>query len=274
MRFHPPALAIRVAQGVTLLVLVVATAVVIVGDEHQPAHSLGLWTPTKWDTCSQAFHDSFSVVAPDGKLYPTWHPPEAVDPATGQSCTFGHEHGRDPRGSALWPLIEQQFGGLPFGYANEKLDEWNTARGVPNGMRHEDHVGHKVEWENHVRMAESIDLATGPRRFVDVYCDFLMKVHQGTHSKDAFTNNLHELIYVVQCQDQPGGKIGTQAAVAKMVTFGAPGGFSEGSVAGGFTTISVGPPSPANSPSGPGLRSLPTINRVRDSILVPAGQVL
>jgi hypothetical protein len=99
-----------------------------------------------------------------------------------------------------------------------------------------------------------------------------MKIHQGTHSRDAFTNNLHELVYAMQCRDGAGGAIGSKAIVTKMVVFGVPGTFSEGSPAGGFTTIQAGTPMPMNSPSGTGLRSLPTINRVLASILVPAGQ--
>ncbi|HEY6209718.1 MAG TPA: hypothetical protein VIW28_11700 [Gemmatimonadales bacterium] len=46
------------------------------------------------------------MVGPDGKLHPTWHPP--IDPATG--CSFGPDHGRDPRGSALYA----QVGPIPF----------------------------------------------------------------------------------------------------------------------------------------------------------------
>jgi hypothetical protein len=59
-----------------------------------------------------------------------------------------------------------------------------------------------------------------------------------------------------------------------MVAFGNPGTFSEGSPAGGFRTIASGTAMPMNSPNGPAgsLRSLPTINRVRQSILVPPGQ--
>ena len=74
----------------------------------------GVWAPGPHDTCTRADHDRYSVIGPDSLLYPTWHPP--VDPVTG--CTFGHEHGRDPRGSALY----QDVGDLPFGYANQQLD--------------------------------------------------------------------------------------------------------------------------------------------------------
>ena len=87
------------------------------------SHAYGQWTPSHWDTCSKEIHDRYSVVGPDGKLYPTWHPP--IDPQTG--CRFGHEHGRDPSGSNLYSTT----GPIPFGVANEALDTWD-----PNGQRH------------------------------------------------------------------------------------------------------------------------------------------
>ncbi len=77
----------------------------------------GIWTPGPYDTCSKAVHDSYSTIGPDGRLYPTWHP--ATDPATG--CTFGHEHGRDPRGSDLYDLV----GDIPFALANEAMESWD-----------------------------------------------------------------------------------------------------------------------------------------------------
>jgi hypothetical protein len=227
----------------------------------------GLWTPTSQDTCTKAQHDAYSATGPDGKRYPTWHPPTGPN-----GCTFGHEHGRNPSGSALLGDISSLYGGLLFGYANEALDQWNTTMGITNGMRHEDHVGHKVEWENDVTIYESTTSGGANRRALAVKCDFLMKIHQGTHSKDAFTNNMHELVYAMQCHDGSNNAIGSKVIVTKMVVFGAPGSFSEGSVAGGFNTINVGQAMPMNSPTGPGLRSLPTINRVLQSVLVPAGQ--
>ena len=141
------------------------------------AQSYGLWTPGPRDDCSAEAHNAYSVVGPDGKLYPTWHPP--VDPATG--CSFGHDHGRDPRGSALFA----QVGPIPFGYANEQLDAYD-----PANPRHEDHFGHKVEWENDVPL--HFGSAAADQLF-EIRCDVLTKLHQGTHSRDAFTNNMHEL---------------------------------------------------------------------------------
>src|SRR5436305_613109 len=101
------------------------------------AASYGIWTPGPRDDCTAEVHNSYSVVGPDRKLYPTWHPP--VDPVTG--CSFGHDHGRDPRGSALYAEV----GPIPFGYANEQLDVYD-----PANPRHEDHFGHKIEWQNDV----------------------------------------------------------------------------------------------------------------------------
>lgn len=55
------------------------------------SHAMGLWQPNpRYDTCSQAVHDAFAVVGPDGLRYPTWHPPTAIDPDTGKECSFGH----------------------------------------------------------------------------------------------------------------------------------------------------------------------------------------
>jgi hypothetical protein len=212
------------------------------------SQAYGVWTPSHWDTCSKEIHDQYSVVGPDGKRYPTWHPP--VDPATG--CSFGHEHGRDPRGSALYATT----GKIPFGLANEALDTWD-----PNGQRHEDHVGHKIEWENGVQLEKTLG---NTRVEIGVTCDFLTKIHQGTHSKDAFTNNLHELAYHVRCSD------GTEIHVTLMVAFGNPGEFVRSCDKN--TTISAGSPTPANSPAGNGVRFIPDRSCINQFILVPNGQ--
>ena len=250
--------------------------------------AMGRWNPNpKYDTCPKTedtvrikeIHDVYKVMGPDGKWYPTWHPP--VDPATG--CRFGHEHGRDPNGSTMFLFVQQTYGydansdgmisgdelataGVPFGYVNEQLDVWNASKGITDGMRHEDHVGHKIEWENNVERDWSTVNGGSGRVPSGISCDFFMKMHQGTHSKDAFTNNLHELIQGYQCTD------GIKMANAIMIRFGKPGEFSVGGVAGGFTPVPVGPATPPNSPSGSGLRSISTIDRVKEFILKPEGQ--
>lgn len=263
------------------------------------SHAMGIWKPNpNYDTCSQAIHDSYYVVAPDGRRYPTWHPPEVTDPATGKKCSFGHEHGRDPKESALWQKVRQHFAfdanrdgkissaelasaGLPFGYVNEQLDVYNSARGIVNGMRHEDHVGHKVEWENDVMLQRNTcGSVSHPgcwnRIDVGVKCDFLMKPHQGTHSADAFVNNMHEIIYAVSCRDagatgEARNLIGTQLIASTMSVFGSPGGFNKGGVAGNRFEA-VGQCTPANSPIGSGMRIIPSHEQVLASILVRTGQ--
>ncbi|HUC40096.1 MAG TPA: hypothetical protein VMR92_04630, partial [Gemmatimonadales bacterium] len=167
------------------------------------AASFGIWVPGPNDDCTQAQHDAYSVVGPDHKRYPTWHP--AIDPVTG--CSFGHDHGRDPKGSALY----HELGPIPFGYANEQLDVYD-----PLTTRHEDHFGHKVEWQNDVPMHFGSDVADA---LFDVRCDVLVKLHQGTHSKDAFTNNLHELVYHIRCTD------GSEMHITMLAAIGTPGQF-------------------------------------------------
>ena len=85
------------------------------------------------------------------------------------------EHGRDPGGSALLADIEAQYGGVLFGFANQQLDEYNRAARHSDGMRHEDHVGHKIEWENDVEVFESTTNGGEGRRALDIRCDFLMR---------------------------------------------------------------------------------------------------
>ncbi|MGH7503375.1 MAG: hypothetical protein ACREL7_16735 [Longimicrobiales bacterium] len=217
------------------------------GEATGPSVAFGIWQPGPTDTCSKEQHDRYAAVGPDGKLYPTWH--AAIDPATG--CTFGHEHGRDPRGSDLWAEV----GPIPFAYANEQLDTFD-----PLTRRHEDHVGHKVEWENDVRI--DFDGTTGA--VLDVRCDVLTKLHQGTHSKDAFTNNLHELVYHIRCTD------GTAMSVTLMSAIGTPGEFVAS--CDRDRHVHVGVASPAGSPKGGGKRAIPDRICIERHMLVSAGQ--
>jgi hypothetical protein len=211
-----------------------------------PSRAFGIWHPSATESCTQEQHDAYAVVGPDGKRYPTWHP------TTGPGgCSFGHEHGRDPRGSKLYDDVH----GLPFGVANEAL-----AISDPANPRDEDHVGHKVEWENDMDLqfggAGSV-LFTGK-------CDVLTKLHQGTHSKDAFTNNLHELVYHIKCSD------GTEMHVTMMTAIGTPGEFVRS--CDHSVHVTAGTPTPANSPDGGGFRAIPDRACVEQFLLVPAGQ--
>ncbi len=209
---------------------------------------MGTWRPGRFDTCTAEQHDRYSTVAADGKRYPTWHPP--VDPGTG--CRFGHEHGRDPRGSKLHAWI----GDVPFGVANEALLDWQ-----PGAMRHEDHVGHKVEWENDVQLHYSIN---GSRVPFGTRCDWLAKLHQGTHSADALPNNTHEIYYAVRCTD------GTQFAATVLSRFDRVGRFERACQKGTFVNTDIAPmPGQLN---GRGTRLIPDRTCADRHILVPRGQ--
>lgn len=188
--------------------------------------AFGIWQPGQHDTCSKSDHDAYQVVGPDGKIYPTWHPP--IGPG---GCTFGHEHGHDPSGSALYAAT----GPIPFGLANEALMDFNGMQ-----HRHEDHVGHKIEWAN-----AAVFAGTGGTRT----CDVLAKIHQGTHSKDAFTNNVHEVVYHLKCDD------GAEVHFTSLSTIGNGGQLIEPCTS---TNLTVGVPNPADSPGGIGSRTIPT----------------
>lgn len=212
-----------------------------------PSRAFGLWTPGPNDTCTQEQHDQYAVVGPDGKLYPTWHPP--VDPAS--ACTFGHEHGRDPRGSDLYRVI----GDMPFGVANEALETYD-----PTNPRREDHVGHKIEWENDVRMQVKTGVAAA---ILEVTCDVMIKLHQGTHSKDAFTNNLHEMAYHIRCND------GTEAHLTFLAAIGTPGESVRS--CNQEEHVKAGAPTPANSPNGGGKRIIPDAGCVQQFLVMNGG---
>lgn len=206
------------------------------------AFAMGRWSPSSFDTCSKEIHDAWSTVGPDGKLYPTWHPP--VDPVTG--CTFGHEHGRDPRQSDLYNAV----GKIPFGYANEYL----TASGFV-GERHEDHVGHKIEWENDIEMR----LGAGGSAVFDISCDVMTKLHQGTHSPDAYTNNMHEVVYHIRCTDGSGFSATLLTPIGRAGELVASCERDRRHVAG--------PPTPITSPDGGGRRAIPDMSCVQSEIV-------
>lgn len=188
------------------------------------------WKPTAADTCSAELHASYNTTGPDGKIYPTWHPAQVTDPATGKSCTFGHEHGDDPSTSDIYDwvvdyLSPEELGGvnevkpatsLPFGYGSEELNDYASVH-AGMSMRHEDNAGHKVFVANDVALLdedrnEVTALIDGKTQ--QVSCDFLIKQHQGSWSPDATSNNAHELIYASKCTD------GTEIITTMLSRFG------------------------------------------------------
>lgn len=258
--------------GMGVGVLVGLVALVLIGGQlgahgagqlgAHGAHHPGDWEPGRYDTCPKVLHDRYRVRGPDGRWYPTWHPPTVVDPATGRRCTFGHEHGRNPAGSKLWPWIRDLQGGLPFGYANAALDDWHAARGITGAMRHEDHVGHKVEWQNDVRLEFSTPLGRVPVS-PPVSCDVLAKLHQGSHSADALSMNLHELSYFARCSD------GTELATTVLSAIGDPGSFTRSCGRGVKVVVDPNPPAPVVP--GRGVRFIPDRTCVERHVLVPPG---
>ena len=225
------------------------------------------WTPTAHDTCSADLHRSFSVIGPDGKLYPTWHPPTVVDPATGTTCSFGHEHGDDPATSDIYTWVTDfldaqpaEGRGIPFGYVSEALDTYAATR--DNVTRHEDNVGHKVVVANDIKL-----VTASPRGYLRdgsgavVTCDVLMKVHQGSHSGDALINNAHELLYAVKCTD------GTEVISSTLTRFGNANEFNRSCTSDLVETAG------SNLPDGDGgSRLIPDRFCVDRDVLVPGSQ--
>lgn len=188
--------------------------------------------------CPREIHARYWTYGPDGKVYPTWHPPR--DPS---GCAFGHEHGDDPRTSDLWSTVNWP----PFGYTSEvMLDHL-----AESSHRHEDHVGHKVLAVNNSNVIQG-DNGTSffpPQGTTIAVCDVLLKFHQGTHSPDAFSNNVHELLFNQRCTASNGGQV-TEARYNAMIPLGRPGGFSPSECPGfGRPFINVKPAVPADSPS-------------------------
>ena len=65
----------------------------------------GLEEPIPNELCPVWLHDTYTTVAWDGEEYGTWHP--QIDPV--YWCSFGHEHGSDPRNIPGAPFIGYQY---------------------------------------------------------------------------------------------------------------------------------------------------------------------
>ncbi len=201
------------------------------------AHTFGQWSPARPWECPRWMHDTYWVEGDDGKAYPTWHPPVDFDPETRRYCTYGHEHGDDPRGSAAFAVV----GLPPFGYVNEQHSPGNPAL-----QRREDHVGHKVLVANGWRMYRNSDGR-------DERCNVVVKLHMGTHSADALVNTAHEVFMGGQCEGQQ------PFHIRQFALFGAPGSFKEAEAPGCNQQVSPGlPAQPANQPTGGVHRAIPT----------------
>lgn len=273
----PTTAAPTMAPTATTMVMPSGTPMVMPTTSTQPgsnSQAMGKWTPNpKFDFCTRngvkvgatdseasafvkAAHDAIFVIGPDGKKYPTWHAP-VVTLATGEVCKFGHEHGRDPKLSEVWKTkqvqtyfyydangngtmdaAEEAVTGLPFGYVNEQMDTYYKDQGK-NVMRHEDHVGHKVDWANGEADIATHNMSTSTTGGVwvgdaneagrispdtGVRCYYLAKPHQGTSSPDAFVNNLHEVFYFSDCRHTNSAN-NQKVSMAVMEAFGDAGSF-------------------------------------------------
>lgn len=202
------------------------------------ARTYGRWEPSQVGDCPKWLHDTYWVPGDDGKAYPTWHPAVDYNRETGAYCTFGHEHGSDPKGSTVFNV-----GGLPaFGYVSE-----NHEPNAPSLQRIEDHVGYKVIVANAFTMYNGNNPSQSKR------CSLLTTLHVGTHSPDAFVNTAHEVQAAGQCE-------GLEPFSLRYFTlFGAPGSFKEAEAEGCNQGVSPGvAPSPANQPTGGVHRAIPT----------------
>lgn len=158
-------------------------------------------------------HDRYWVKGDDGMAYHTWHP-AAVD-----GCVFRHEHGDN---AATSDIFNYAGGYPPFAFVMEQQHS-----SMPNMKRHEDHFGHKIFVANNIKLAigtstdtgidcnhPSADCTVTPIKCTDtlgecmrpiydagITCDWLSKIHQGSHSADALTNNTHEYFLNMRCND-------------------------------------------------------------------------
>ena len=202
------------------------------------ARTYGKWSPSQAGDCPKWLHDTYWVRGDDGKAYPTWHPAVDYNKETGAYCTFGHEHGSDPKGSAVFNLA----GNLAFGYVSE-----NHEPNAPALQRIEDHVGYKVIVANAFQLYNASNPAQTKR------CSLLTSLHVGTHSPDAFANSAHEVQTAGQCE-------GLEPFALRYFTlFGIPGSFNEPEAEGCGLGVSPGiAPSPANQPVGGVHRAIPS----------------
>jgi hypothetical protein len=248
--------------------------------------AFGIWVPTARDTCTAAEHDAFYVVGPDGLRYPTWHPP-VFTRANGSTCTFGHEHGQNPRLANDWLITQRHYAhqlpdgsldlahaGIPFAYANQQMDAWIAATGnTAMAMRHEDHVGHKVAIANNFQIGLDSGNGTGQFFYPGVTCNYIVSYHQGTHSKDAFENNLHQILYNSDCSDGHG------LHIDQMGQFGKVGEFTRFCDQNGVRSTAIvttgtdfASPSFPGSTNNGGARTILDRACVEAVLLVPVGQ--
>ena len=84
-------------------------------------------------------------------------------------------------------------------------------------------------------------------------------MHQGTHSPDAFTNNMHEVVYHIRCSD------GTGFGATLLTHIGTPGELVVG--CDRQRHVVAGVATPSISPGGGGKRALPEVACLQERVL-------
>lgn len=204
-------------------------------DEYYAAYyNDGVHNWSQQGMCSKDIHNSYWVLAdengqPPGSAdydndgdyesyYPTWHPP-IHDEGGPNECYFMHEHGEDPRTSPFYDVDDALSIGVPFGYVHSKMGNMNG--------RLEGHPGHKVIVQNDFTLVNGNPYGVNSVfDEIGVNCNWLSKIHQGSHSSDALGNNLHEYFLNVECDDAAS----THIRFKELVTWGYPNKvYNEGS---------------------------------------------
>lgn len=129
-------------------------------------------------TCTAAIHDRYTTIGPDGKTYRTWHaqavPVNESEPF-GALCRFAHEHGDNPRDSAIFSTLP------PFGYV---VDTYNAGATVPHPV--EPHQGFKVAVGNRGEVNDEGRAHIGGNS--------LVVFHMGTGGTARYTQRHHSAI--------------------------------------------------------------------------------
>jgi hypothetical protein len=235
-------LALRAAASLGALALLTgATVVSCAGDpvgsggsptNRPDSQSMGRWSPSTDSArfpkeCTKDVHDSYYVVGPDGRKYPTWHPPTHVNASTGEVCYFGHEHGDNPAGSALWNDLRRHFAWDANGNGSIEDSEWNSATtGVPFGYVAEYggspaailHDSYKIALVNGIARQRIVN---GNAQDFGLACNQLVAYAQDTQSAYAFNEPRHPLTYAIDCTGS-GDSAGyvTRMIVSVMADFG------------------------------------------------------
>ncbi|MCQ9386603.1 hypothetical protein [Brevibacterium moorei] len=249
-----------IAAGLTAAALALVPGVVVAaeGTESAPAPAestepretaTATETSPAYGTCSAEAHEKYQVTGADGEKYDGWHPTTVTDPQTGKKCTFGHDHGDDPKTSAIYDWTMKKLGGetdgIPMAYAGMQSMK-DGANVVPH--RHEDHYGYTFYVANDVAQVRSDRKGYAKSGDSKTSCDYLIGLHQGSHSNDALHNNAHEILYAAKCND------GVEMVVDSLSLFGQPNEYEESCT--GRTVKTSGSELPE---SAHGKRSIPTV---------------